>query len=190
MNSEPISRRDAVARLGALGAVLVAGCTPLRVVLKGYPERFETDAHLVERTLRAFVVTVVPAVSEDDRGLVRAFYDEDLSPLAKYRGFLAADLAARAFRRFGHSRFDDLETPQRTRVILDGLRGDGTTRRLYEGAIFLTQVAVYAGIYDDERGCPEIEWEGRYRPRPWSEITYPEPESFLGRSLTSDGNYG
>lgn len=185
----PISRRDAVARLGLIAAAAAAGCTPLRIALRGYPESFETDPERVDRTLRAFVTAVIPGAPEDDPDLVRAFYDEELSALARYRNFLAADLSERAARRYGESRFHRLGLAERTRVIRDGLAADATTRRLYEGAIFLSQVACYSGIYDDEKGCPLIEFEGRFRPRPLAQLTYADPESYLAPPLTADGNY-
>lgn len=184
-----ISRRDAVGRLALLTAGIAAGCTPLRIVLKGYPEAFETDDELVDATLRAFVATVIPGAPVDDPNMVRAYYDRDLSPLPKYRGFLAADLCSRAARRYGVPRFAALAVEERSRVIRDGIEASGTTRRLYEASIFLAQVAFYAGIYDDERGCPLIEWEGRYRPRPLSEISYPHPEAYLAAAATQNGNY-
>lgn len=186
---ERIGRREALGRLGLLAAGLAAGCTPLRVVLKDYPETFETDDRLVDATLRAFVTAVIPGAPPDDPDLVRAFHDRELSKLPEYRAFLAADLCRRSTRRYGVPRFGELGPEQRTRVIRDGIEADATTRRLYEGAIFLAQVSCYAGIYDDERGCPLIEWEGRYRPRPLSQITYPNPEAFLARAATRDGNY-
>lgn len=186
---ESITRRHAVARLALLGAGFVAGCTPLRIALKGYPETFETDERLVDATLRAFVTAVIPGASADEPNLVRAFYDDELSELSRYRGFMVSDLCRRAARRYGIARFAALDEAQRTRVIRDGIAGDPTTRRLYEAAIFLTQVSFYAGIYDDERGCPLIEWNGRYRPRPLSEIGYPNPERYLAAAATRNGNY-
>lgn len=185
-----MSRRTAVRWLGLGAATLVAGCTPMRILLRAYPEQFDADPARTERVLRAFGTAVVPGTPENDPHLTGAFYDRALSPLPKYRGFLAADLCRRASRRFGTGRFAVLESEARVAVIQDGLEADATTRRLYRGAILLVQVAVYAGIYDDDAGCSLIGFEGRYRPRPWSEITYPEPAAFLAAAATPDGNHG
>ncbi len=183
-----LTRRAAVRRLAILGVgVAAAGCTPLRVVLHAYAKEFDADAELVDAVLRAFVLTVIPGVAADDPNLVRAYYDTTY-PLAKYRSFLAADLCRRSARRFGTKRFDGLAVEQRTTVVEEALAGDGTSEKLYGGAIFLAQVAIYAGIYDDERGAPLIGFEGRYRFRGVAATTYPVPERFLAREITLDGN--
>ena len=188
---EALSRREAVARLGLLSAgFLAAGCTPLRLVLEANPEGFEADAGLVDRTLRAFVTAVVPGIPEDAPDLTRAFYDEGLSEMPGHRAYLASDLCRRSARLYGVRRFADLGPEPRTRVIQDGLQADGIIRDLYEGAIFLTQVAVYASIYDDARGCPLLEWDGQFvPPRSLSELSYPDPEGYLASPMTAEGNY-
>lgn len=184
-----MSRRGAIRWLGLGAATLAAGCTPMRILLRAYPEEFDANPARTERVLRAFVLAVVPGVPAADPHLTGAFYDRELSPLPKYRAFFAADLCARASRSYGTARFAELDPEARTAVIQDGLEADATTRRLYEGAILLAQVSVYAGIYDDEAGCPLIGFEGRYRPRPWSEITYPKPAAFLPYAATPNGNH-
>ena len=82
-----------------------------------------------------------------------------------------------------------LSREQRCAVIGSAMSADGTTRKLYSGAIYLTQVACYAGIYDDAVGCPAIGWEGRYRRRRRTELTYPNPDAFLSHEVGVQGNY-
>jgi hypothetical protein len=151
------------------------------------PPRLRHDPALVDRVLRAFVAAVIPGAPVDDATLVRAYHDPYYR-LAKYTGFLASDLCGRARRLLGNGAFDELSIEARTRVIQDALAADATTARLYNGAIFLAQVAFYGGIYDDDRGCPLIGFEGAYQFRGPEAITYPEPERFLGRAMTPDGN--
>lgn len=183
-----LSRREALRRLGVLGAGLVAaGCTPLRIVFNAHPDEFDTDPALVEATLRAFVLTVIPGAPVDDPNLVRAYSDE-YYPLFRYRNFLAADLCRRTAERFGTDRFDQLAMERRVVIVEEGLAADAVTARLYRGAIFLAQVAIYAGIYDDERGAPLIGFEGRYRFGGLEATTYPNPERFLAAEITADGN--
>lgn len=186
--SPTVSRRQAVRQFALLGAGAAAwACTPLRVVLRAYPDAFDEEPALTHGVLRAFVLTVIPGAPPDDPNLVRAYYDDDY-PLARYRGFLAADLCARAERLFGRDRFDRLGPEQRTAVVQDGLGADAVTRRLYRGAVFLAQIAVYAGIYDDARGAPLSRFEGRYRFPGIAATTHPNPERFLARAITPDGN--
>ncbi|MGH7568020.1 MAG: hypothetical protein ACREL9_03470 [Gemmatimonadales bacterium] len=180
-----LSRREALKRLSWLAAGWAAGCTPVRIVLKAIPEAFE-DPALAERVLVAFVTTVVPGVPADDPNLTRVFGDP-FYPFAGYGAFFASDLCRRATKCFGAA-FDRLTAEQRTAVIQHGLHADATTKKLYTGAVFLAQIAVYGGIYDAERGSPLIDFEGSYRFRGRRFYTYPDPERFLARALTPTGN--
>lgn len=180
-----VSRREALKRLSCLVAGLAVGCTPVRIVFKAIPEAYE-DPALAERMLVAFVTTVVPGVSADDPNLTRVFGDP-FYPFAGYRTFFVSDLCRRATDRFGAA-FDRLTPEQRAAVIQQGLRADPTTRKLYTGAVFLAQIAVFGGIYDAERGSPLIDFEGRYRFRGRRFYTYTDPERFLARALTPTGN--
>ncbi len=184
-----LSRRAALKRIGAAVAGLAVGCTPLRIVLRAYPDRFDEEAELVDRVLRAFVTTVIPGAQGDAPDLVRVYYD-GFYRFARYRSYFASDLCRRALSRYSVVRFDDLSTDQRTCVIEDGLAADSTTQRLYNGAIFLAQLAFYAGIFDDSKGCRLIDFDGRFRGVPLADQTYPNQEFYLARGLTADGNYG
>jgi hypothetical protein len=184
----PIPRREALRRLAALTAGLVSACTPLRIVLHDYPVSFDEDSDRADRVLRAFVLTVIPEADADDPNLVRAFGDQDL-PFAQYRGFFVSDLCQRAAARTGEAAFERLSQSERSAVVRDGLEADGTTQRLYRGAVLIAQASYYANIYDDARGCPLIDFDGSYRFRGLAAITYPDPERFLSESLTRDGNW-
>lgn len=184
-----LSRRGFVRLLGVAGIACAgtAGCTPLRIVLKLYPSQFDTDPELLDGTLRAFVLTVVPGLPEDSRRLTRHFYDDSFR-LAKHRGFLAADLCERAGRIAGHDSFAGLPYEQRSKVIRDGLEAGGVTTKLYSGAVHLTQIACFSSMYDDEAGCSVIDFEGRFNPARMAETTYPDPRRFLAANLTAAGN--
>ena len=72
-------------------------------------------------------------------------------------------------------------------MLRAGLGADSITRRLYEGAIFLTQIAVYAAIYDD-RGAGLIGFEGANAGFAAEDLTLAGPRSYLPASRTNDGN--
>lgn len=176
--------------LGAgLGLGMATGCTPLRIVLHAYPRRFDEDGSLVDRTLAAFAETILPGTDRDPLELARPLADEQFE-LAAYRNYLAADLAARSRRLYGTGAFDRLDLADRERVVSEALEADGTTCKLYSGAIFLTQIAFFAGIYDDEQGCPLIDFDGRYKLRPLEELTYPDPATYLTRVAMRNARYG
>lgn len=181
-----LSRRDAVKRLGVLaGGLIAAGCAPIRVLFDAFPEEFKVDDALVDRTLRAFATAVVPGIGPDDPNVLRALADPAY-PFASYRRYFASDLCRRAQRLYAPREFDRLPLAHRTAVIQHGLAADSTTRKLYTGAIFLTQIAAYAGIYDAKRGSPLIDFPGGFR---GATVGYPDPERFLASPQTSDGNY-
>ena len=178
-----MDRRELLRSLAciALGTA-TAACTPLRIVTRSFPEEFEHDLDLVRRTLDAFAVVVVPGV--EPRDPARVLRDHRF-PFAPYASFFASDLAQRARRRFAGAAFERLPATDRVTVVQDGLRADGTTRKLYRGAIYLTQIALYSGIYDDDAGCALIDFHGRYR---GDTISYDDAASFLPQPLTPSGN--
>ena len=181
------SRRD-VLRLLVLGGMGIAtgACAPVRLVLQAYPAEFDHDQDLTDRTLTDFVHTVTPGLPAGPHAAVRVFQD-DFYSLAPYRAFLASDLDRRAERRYGRS-FRALKPAERHAVIQEGLTADVTTRRLYTGAIFLTQISVFGGILDDRAGSPLIDFPGGYHlPAPTS-LSHPDLERFRARALTADGN--
>lgn len=183
----PVTRRAVLRSMGLAGMALVAGCTPLRILLHDYPQMFDDDRSLTDRILRAFVITVIPGADPRAPDLTRAFFDPAY-PFAPRSAFFAADLCRRSSRAFGHSAFDALDPGPRRQIIHVALHGDGTTRRLYNGAIFLTQIAVYAGIYGDSRGCDLIEFHGSRGLLGPEDQRYPHPGIYLAGEVTADGN--
>jgi hypothetical protein len=141
-----------------------------------------------DEVLRAFVATVVPGAPVSDPNLIRVFED-DYYPLARFRGALIADLCQRSDRMFNMKMFSWLGADQRTQVIQNAISSHSVTRQLYEGAIFLTQISCYAGIYDAAGGCELIDFPGANKLVPAAEQTYPAQGRYLASSLTTNGNY-
>lgn len=179
-------RREAIRWMAWMAAgVASAACTPLRVVTQAFPAEFKQDPLLVERALRAFVAAVIPGSDAGTPDAARALLDRRY-PFARYAGFFASDLSQRSQKLHGSPAFDRLTVEQRTAVIASGLAADPTTRKLYRGAIYLVQVSIYAGIYDDDAGCRLIDFRGRYR---GEETSYSDPDRFLSQPLTDSGNW-
>lgn len=185
----PLSRRVALQQLGlAAMAAFAGGCAPLRIALRLYPQEVERDRRAALRVLSAFAEAVIPGAPREDPSLTRVFLD-DYYPFAPYCSYFVWDLGQRSARLFGGRRYADLDLESRTRVIEDGLaNGDRTTARLYDAAIFLAQIAFYAGIYDDERGCHLIDFEGASELLPLQAQTYAHSSRFLAAEATADGN--
>jgi hypothetical protein len=98
-----------------------------------------------------------------------------------------ADLDRRATRVGGRA-FALLAPPDRHAVVLSGLRARGVTGHLYTGAVFLTQVALYAGIYDDEAGSPLIDFPGAGRLSSVEERTWPATDESFRPGPARAGN--
>lgn len=183
-----MARREALRLLAIVGAAGAAGaCTPARIVMGWYPREFKTDDAAVRRVLSAMARTIVPGVDASDEALVGVFYDERF-PLRRVRTYLASDLCERSLSECGEYGFERLGAADRARVVASGLRADATSRKVYTGAVFLTQLALYSGFYD-AAGCPEIEFEVPYRPLPPAARTYENAQDFLAVEAGSAGNY-
>jgi hypothetical protein len=181
-----LSRREAVKRLAQISlTVAAAGCTPLRYALHLYPDGLDgTDAG--DRVLAAFARTVIPGAPPEDASIFRPLTDPEL-PFRRYAAFFAADLNRRARAAFGRD-FERSTLAQRTEVIRRALAATGTTGQLYGGAVYVVQIAYYAGIYDDARGCPLIGFDGAYRFRGLEATSFSNPERYLARHVSPDGN--
>lgn len=174
--------------MALFSGVVIAGCSPIRILLKDYPKKFDRNAELKDTTLRAFVATVIPGARDDDPNLAR-IYTDDYYPFHSYCAFFVSDLSRRSAELYGSERFDLLSRDQRTHVIDNGLQADATITRLYEGAILMAQVSFYGGIYDDDEGCPLIDFHGTNSGFTAEEMCYPDSSLHLAREETNGGNY-
>ena len=182
-----LNRREALARLGVMVAGLTAACAPAEVLTRIELGDLDIDAARVERNLRAFALTIVPAAPPDAPAMVKPFFDERY-PLARFRGLFAADLARRARARSGNTHLDRLSLADREAIVREGLNGDPVMRRLYTGAVFMVQLAALGGIYSESAEVPLLGFEGEYRFQGIEAITYPEPGRYLSAPLSADGN--
>lgn len=183
----PFRRRMMKAGIIA-GISMWIGCTPLKIMLKAYPEEYKMNVALVDQILKAFVQTIIPSIDTEEKNLLQVFYDRNF-PLDKHRGFLVSDLCKRSQKLFEVHRFPDLDESQRTAVIVSAEQEGGITASIYNGAIILTQVSVYSGMYDDKTGCDLIDFHGpNYGFSPDVKF-YKNYENHLSYELTSSGNF-
>lgn len=158
--SHLIGRLDFIKKISLLTGVVIAGCSPVKILLKLYPERFD-DNDYKKKILSAFVTTIIPGADLTDPNICRIFSDH-YYPFHKYCGFFVSDLCKKSKRRFYTENFHQLKLEERTSIVKEGLRDEFTTSRLYTAAIYISQVSFYSGIYDDDKGCELIDFEGRY----------------------------
>ncbi len=173
----PLDRRRALALLGMAVAGLAApGCLVLDRVLSRYRGMLRDDRPLEEAVYRGFVDAVIPGLDTrtlDSPNLVRVFFDEDL-PFADYHLDMSAHLCKSAAKHCDEWRYHTLNPERRREVIRRGIESGGLVQRLYEGTVFITQVATYANIYDDARGCRLIDYEGTSGKLDWRRMSYPD----------------
>ncbi len=185
---QSLNRRQAIRLLaGGIAALATAACTPATIILQSYPEQYRRGTAATRLALGAFTATVVPGLTPEETLAVTALEDP-FYPTAKYCAFLASDLDRRARRR--HERpFSALDLSERTAIVRKALDdGDATTRKLYTGAVFLTQAAVYGGIHADSAGCRLTGFPGGNHLADPKQVSYPNPDRFAARELSRDGN--
>lgn len=181
------SRRDAIRLLaGGVAALAMGACTPATMLLKVYPEQYRPGSASTDTALLAFIDTVVPGLTRSELNSITVLQDR-FYPIAKYSDFMASDLDRRAERHYERP-FASLTLSERTAIVEKALNGDHTARKLYTGAVFLTQAAVYGGIHDDRAGCRLTAFPGGYRPPAPTQISYAASKRFTARALSREGN--
>ena len=171
----------------SIGSIL-AGCTPVKIILKAYPKAFRTNRSLQEDMLRLFALTIVPGADLSDPKSTNIYFDT-YYPFAEYVPFFLSDVNSRANADFGGRPFTLLSQGEREKLILDAIqKGDAVTRKLYLGAIYMTRANVYAGIYNDNVGCPHIGFHGTSQEFKGSEMYYPNANEYFAHSTSYSGN--
>jgi len=180
------SRRQALRTIAAvLSAVGGAACAPTRILLGAYPSEFKGHSARTQATLAAFVCTVEPGASPDPARTALTLQDP-YYPLARYAAYLASDLDGRANRGY-HCSFAALSCAERAAVVASGLAAGGVTGKLYSGAIYLAQIAVYAGLGFSDSTPLHLETVSRDNPaRGMTSFTDAAPR--FPRSLSPTGN--
>jgi len=183
-----ITRRTALGRLGAIAlGVTATGCAPQTILGRAlYPEAVALDPDVVTRMLTAFVAVVIPEPATAGP-IVRRFADPALR-FADYRAALAADLMRHAQQRADTDRFDRLTVTDRLEIVQEGLDGGAVSARLYGGAVFLSRIVYFCGLWNERGACDFIGYQGAYTFAGYEALTWPEPDRFLPAAITADGN--
>lgn len=188
--SKEFNRRAFIKSLALISGLFYSACSDIRILLGLYPDKYNEDKNLIERVLASFAATVIPGADERDENLIKIFSDE-FYPFHKFCGFFVYDLCTRSKDLFDEEKFYNLNQKKRSEVISNGLKDNdgGNVARLYEFAIYMTQVSFYAGIYDDGKGCSLIGFKGRNTGYLSSEMIYAESNFYLAPEITNDGNF-
>jgi hypothetical protein len=142
-----------------------------------------------DRVLYSFVATIIPDIDIKNRSVIKHFYDKELD-FNKVKTLFLLQLRCTSKRMFKNANFDELTHDQRMAVIEDGLQGCELKSKIFSGAIFLTQVAIYCDIYQENQGSELFRYETAkldlINPE---EYHYARLEGIGARSITIDGNY-
>lgn len=185
-----LSRRNFIKIMSVMSAAIFSSCSDIRMLFNLVPDKYKDDRDLIERTLRSFAVTVIPGANEDDINLIKIYTDE-FYPFHKFCNYFVYDLCKRSKYLYGEENFYNLSSKKRNYVIKNatGNGEDADTIRLYEFAVFVTQVSFYGGIYDDGKGCALIEFKGNRSGNKPEEKYYPDNSFYLAREITKEGNF-
>jgi len=167
---------------------LLASCTPVKILLKAYPEEYKTSHGLQDEMLRAFILTIVPGADKNTPKMTEIYYDH-YYPFASYVPFFLSDLDGRAKKLFSGRSFLELTQTEKEKTVYDGLHnGDASAQRLYRGAIYMTRANIYAGIYDDNRGCPHIDFHGKDQDFDPDKMYYKDAKHYFAPQISLSGN--
>ena len=158
----------------------------LRMVLKLFPHKYCNHPVLKEKTLRAFVTTIIPGADKEEKFLIK-MYEDSYYPFHTYCGYFIYDLNKRSKNLFNCKDYFTLSLEKRTLVIQNALSGRELTVRLYKGAILMAQVSYYGAIYKEEEGCDLIDFPGRNQGYKTEEITHPFAADIFCKELSTDG---
>jgi len=177
MRTKRYTRRQALAAFACLG--ITSSCTPINALFANKKPPDQT----IDITLRAFMETVIPGIPINAQGLTGIFYDV-YYPFYPYKKVLAEDLNRESYKKYNSKKFYNLSLEKREQIIERKLSKNGITQKLYVGAIWLTQLTVYTGIYNLEGECSLID----FKCMDSKTISYSDATSFLGVPATNNGN--
>jgi hypothetical protein len=177
MKRKLYTRREALAALTFIS--LASSCTPVKILFAD--KNTEDNDH--DRTIRAFMETIVPGISVDSPNLSDIF-DDPYYPFSPYKEIFAEDLDRSSFRDYKVQHFYNLGLNKRALLLERKFSKRGITKQIYFGALWLSQLSVYTGINNPDGACDIIDFECKDS----KTASYSAPLSYLGKPATLNGN--
>jgi hypothetical protein len=143
------------------------------------------EAEYEDKTIRAFINTIVPGTDVSHPQLTTIFRDPYFG-FGKVRWLFNFNLRKRSLSRFGTLAFHKLSEADRIKVIQSGLQAENKISQLYSAAIFASQLTVFTGFYMEKPKCDLIEFEEGFN---YGEVCYPDGQKYFQHSITADGNF-
>lgn len=158
----------------------------IQMSLKIFPHEYFKNDKLKEKILRAFVTTIIPGADEKDENLIK-MYNDKYYPFNIYCSYFVFDLNRRSQKLFNNKDFFELSLWEKTKVVQNALSGKELSRRLYKGAILMAQVSYYGAVYNEDSGCPLINFPGNNEGYTKEEVTYSFAGYYFDNELSIDG---
>ncbi len=130
-----------------------------------------------------FLKVVIPGAYGYCEFLAKAFADEFYG-FSKYINYLIKDLDKSSFIGFNKS-FLQLSDKDKKQIVHEGTQKGLLKKQVYNGAIYLLQLIVFAGLCEEDQSCKIIDYPGRSRGQ---FETYPDFQLIGVKSITSNGN--
>ena len=163
--------------------------TYLATQINGLPQSVEyAFGNQREKTLLAFIDAVVPDCDIHNLNNLTGFYDATL-PMAKYLRILVFRIN-RLTRKLGYKkRFHLLTRDERADIIQFGYHHSKLDHELIHGAIYLSQITVYGGVFNQNSNADFIGFEGSASIEPDINIWHYSDMEGLESPMTANGNY-
>lgn len=175
------TRREVIRKL-VVGSLGLWVCWEPTQALAG---ELMTGASYEDKTIRAFIETIIPGTDISHPNLTVVFRDPYFG-FGKVRWLFNFSLRKRALLKYRTLSFHELSYDQKAEIIREGLDERGRISQLYSGAVFAAQLTVFTGFYRQEPCCPLINFtEGLDT----NEICYLDGQKFFTNAITTDGNY-
>ena len=141
-----------------------------------------------KKILLAFMEAVVPGCDINNANNLTGFYDSTL-PLAKYVRVLVFRIK-RMTKKAGYKKsFYNLSVVDREKIIQYGYNNSTLDRELFHGAIYLSQVTLYGGIFNKNSNADFIGFEGASSSAPNTDLWHYADMEGQESPMTENGNY-
>lgn len=141
-----------------------------------------------DKTLMAFVDTVIPGCDANDLNLIAGFYDTTL-PMAKYLRVFTYRIWRNTKQLGFKKKFRQLNQEEKMLVIEYAYNKGGIDRELFHAGIYLSQVSVYCGVFNSTTSSSYIDFTGPQLSTVDKDTWHYKEMENLEIAKTKDGNH-
>lgn len=135
------------------------------------------------QTMKEFIQVVIPD-SEAYSDILIHELNDDFYGFSKYLKYLIKKLDESAKLKFSNA-FTELAIEEKKQIVEEGTKTGLIKKQVYNGAIYLLQLIVFAGLCDPDQSCQIIDFPGTKRDE---FSTYTNFHLYNVLSTTTNGN--